>query len=155
MGVNFVFYILYFVLNILYLMRTCHTWTYFFLHLLLVNQSTYHLQKKIDCWKESTAGKTHVKQLHFYPIISYQIQKLSIQQHNVLAFLKFFFDKNLSHLNTWKGFCLSFHLSITLLHEGFHSWEPNPLSQGWFIIISFIVFTTEEFFAVAIEGWPD
>ena len=42
----------------------------------------------VDCWKKSNAGKTHVKQPHFYPIISYQIQKLSIQQHNVLAFLK-------------------------------------------------------------------
>ena len=113
MGVNFVFYILYFVLNILYLMRTCHTWTYFFLHLLLVNQSTYHLQKKIDCWKESTAGKTHVKQLHFYPIISYQIQKLSIQQHNVLAFLKNFLIKTFLTWTHERGFVyLSIYLSF-------------------------------------------
>ena len=38
--------------------------------------------------KESNARKTHIKQPLFYPKISYQIQKLSIQQHNVLAFLK-------------------------------------------------------------------
>ena len=88
MPVNFVLYFLYFILHILYLMKTCHTWIYFFLHLLYVNKSTYRLKKIVDCWKETTARKTHVKQLHFYPIISYQIQTLSIQEHNVLAFLK-------------------------------------------------------------------
>ena len=114
MRVNFVFYILYFVLNILYLMRTYHTRTYSFLHLLQLNQSTYY--HIVDCWKESTARKTHRKQPHFYPIISYQIQKLSIRQHNVLAFLKKYLVKT---FHTWTreiGFvCLSICLSFSYM----------------------------------------
>ena len=75
-----------------------------------------------------------------------------MQQHNVLAFLKKYLIKT---FHTRNRFCLSFHLSITFLHQGFHSWKPHPLRQGGFTIISFMVFTTEGFFEVAIESWPD
>ena len=131
MRVNFVFYILYLVSNILYLMRTCHTWTYFFSSF-IISKSKYLSPWKeiVDCRKESTARKTHLKQPHFYPINSNQIQKLSIQQHNILDFLKKTFDKDLLHFNKQNRFCLSFHLSITFSHNSFHSWKPHPLQQG-------------------------
>ena len=122
----------------------------------IVSKSRYLSPWKVivECWKESTATKTHVKQPHFYPIISYHIQKLSIRQYYVLAFLKKYLTKT-CHTWTHKITSLSFHLSITFLHEGFRSWKQRPLQQGGFIIVSFMVFTTETFFEVAIEGWPD
>ena len=117
----------------------------------IISKSKYLSPQKeiVDYWK------THPKQPHFYPIISYQIHKLSIQQHNILVFFKKIFDKNLSHLNTQNRFCLSFHLSISFLHERFHSWKLHSLQQREFIIFSFMVFTTEGFFEVAIESWSD
>ena len=69
--------------------------------------SPYH--QIIDCWKESTARKTHVKQPHFYPIIIYQIQKLSIQQYNVLAFLKKYLIKT---FHNWTEEITFVYLSI-------------------------------------------
>ena len=115
----------------------------------------------VDCWKESTAGKTHVKQPHFYPIIGYQIQNLSIQQHNVLAFLKKFLIKTFL---TWTHESAFFYLSIcpslfymrgsivgnlSLYHTGdlfycIHHWRILCSSYrrlallGWFIFFSFI-----------------
>ena len=127
MPVNFVLYFLYFILHILYLMKTCHTWIYFFLHLLYVNQSTYRLKKIVDCWKETTARKTHVKQMHFYPIISYQIQTLSIQEHNVLAFLKKYLIKTFS-LETGEMYDYLFY--------GIHHWRLAQL--GCLIFLLFI-----------------
>ena len=42
-------------------------------------------------------------------------------------------------MNTRNRFCLSFNLSITFLHKGFHSLKPHPLQQGGFIIIFYDV----------------
>ena len=97
-----------------------------------VSKSKYLSPEKeiVVCWKESTARKTHVKQPHFYPIISYQIQKLNIQQHNVLAFL----TKNLRKtFHTWTHEIDFVYLSICLslfYMRGSIFGNLNPYNRG-------------------------